>query len=250
MEEKAVRLNRYLAECGLCSRREADRMIADGRVSIDGKRALIGSLVTKDNIVKADNRLLKGKEEKEVLVYYKPVGVTCTERDVHAQKTIKEAFIYPVRVTYAGRLDKDSEGLMLMSNDGDLIQQMMRAANQHEKEYMVKVKKEIDAVFMQKMADGIFLKELGMTTRRCVVEKLGKYTFRIILTQGLNRQIRRMCEALGNRVIQLKRVRIMNIELGALKPGEYRKITKQEEAILYEQCFGDSRQTEISNRRK
>ncbi len=232
---QAVRLNKYLAECGICSRREADRMIDLGLVKVDGIVATMGTRVTQRNTVAVNGKTVQLRNQKVVLAFYKPVGITCTEKDAHAKVTITEYLKYPIRVTYAGRLDKDSEGLMIMSNDGELIQRMTRSVNKHEKEYVVKVNKQIDDSFLEKMRNGIYLKELEATTRTCVVEKTGPYTFRIILTQGLNRQIRRMCEALGYRVMQLKRIRVMNIELGNLKIGAYRELQGEELEELYRQ---------------
>lgn len=231
-----TRLNKYLAESGICSRREADRLIAEGRVTLNGKRAGLGSVVTGKVTVTVDGKPVKGKKDKVVLAYYKPIGVTCTEKDPFADKTILQSLNYPERVTYAGRLDKDSEGLMIMTNDGDLIHAMMRGANRHEKEYVVKVHREITDEFLQGMAAGVYLKQLGERTRACRTERIGKYTFRIVLTQGLNRQIRRMCGEFGYQVVSLKRVRIMNVELGALKYNQYREITGTELTTLYERA--------------
>ena len=195
--KKEERLNKYLADCGICSRREADRMIEAGRVIVNGVPAQMGMRISEMDDITVDGRPLDKKDRKVVLAYYKPVGVTCTEKDKYAEKTIRDAIDYPIRVTYAGRLDKDSEGLLLLTNDGDLINGLMRAANYHEKEYLVRVNKPITDTFLQKMAEGVFLKELNVQTRPCQVEKEGKFVFRIVLTQGLNRQIRRMCRALG-----------------------------------------------------
>lgn len=156
-------------------------------------------------------------------------------KDKYAEKTIRDAIDYPIRVTYAGRLDKDSEGLLLLTNDGDLINGLMRAANYHEKEYLVRVNKPITDTFLQKMAEGVFLKELNVQTRPCQVEKEGKFVFRIVLTQGLNRQIRRMCRALGFDAQGIKRVRVANITIGKLKPGNYRLLTAEELDELYGQ---------------
>ena len=166
-----------------------------------------------------------------VLAVNKPRGIVCTE-ERRERDSIVRFLNYPVRITYVGRLDKDSEGLLLMTNNGDIINRMMRAANKHEKEYKVTVDKPVTDEFLKEMAGGVSI--LDTVTRPCQVEKLGKYKFKIILTQGLNRQIRRMCEALGYEVKELRRVRIMNIELGNLKPGEYRKVTDQELNELYE----------------
>ena len=228
-----VRLNKYLAHAGICSRREADRLIESGRVLVNGIVPSTGSQVCEKDTITVDGKVVQGREKRVVLAYYKPVGITCTERDPHAKKTIAQAVKYPIRVTYAGRLDQDSEGLLLLTNDGDLIQSMMRGANRHEKEYIVKADREITEDFLKKMGQGIYLKELGQTTRPCTVEKIGKYTFRIVLTQGLNRQIRRMCEACGYRVKNLKRIRVMHVLLEDLKPGEYRELGQEDMDRLY-----------------
>ena len=231
-----VRLNKYLAHAGICSRREADRLIESGRVLVNGIVPSTGSQVCEKDTITVDGKVVQGREKRVVLAYYKPVGITCTERDPHAKKTIAQAVKYPIRVTYAGRLDQDSEGLLLLTNDGDLIQGMMRGANRHEKEYIVKTDREITEDFLKKMGQGIFLKELRQTTRPCTVEKIGKYTFRIVLTQGLNRQIRRMCEACGYRVRSLKRIRVMHVLLEDLKPGEYRELGQEDIDRLYRDC--------------
>ena len=231
-----TRLNKYLSQCGICSRRDADKLIEQGRVTVNGKTAIPGQTVEPADEVRIGKKLLKPRKREVVLAFHKPTGVICTERDAHAEKTIRDMIHYPERVTYAGRLDKDSEGLLLLTNDGDLIQAMMKGANRHEKEYVVKVDKEITADFLNKMAHGIYLKELSLTTRECKIEKTGKYTFNIILTQGVNRQIRRMCEACGYRVRSLRRIRVMNIEIGTLKPGTYRELTDSELQALYDAC--------------
>ncbi len=231
-----TRLNKYLAQCGICSRRDADKLIAAGKVLVNGAIAQTGQQVGPADTVQVGKKVFGAIRKKVVLACYKPAGVTCTERDAHAERKITDLISYPVRVTYAGRLDKDSEGLLLLTNDGDLIDAMMRGANGHEKEYIVKVDKEITDVFLSKMAQGVYLRELETTTRRCETTKIGKYTFRIVLTQGLNRQIRRMCRELGFQVRSLKRVRVMNILLGDLRPGEYRELSARECAELYERA--------------
>lgn len=233
---EATRLNKYLSQCGVCSRREADRLIKEGKVTVNGRRAGVGDSVRDTDEVVVNGRLLSGKEKKAVLAFYKPVGVTCTEKDPYAEKIINDFIRYPVRVTYAGRLDKDSEGLLLLTNDGELIEAAMRGANRHEKEYVVKVGKEITEDFLGRMSQGIYLKELKTRTRACKTEKMGKYTFRIVLTQGLNRQIRRMCKELGYEVTHLKRVRVMNIRIDGLKPGSFREITGEELEALYHEA--------------
>ena len=228
---EGIRLNKYISEAGICSRREADRLIESGQVLVDGVRASCGMKVQPGQRVQVGSRIIGGKDEKVVLAVYKPVGIICTE-DRRTRNNIVRFLDYPVRVTYAGRLDKDSEGLLLMTNDGDLINQIMRGRNLHEKEYKVTVDREITEDFIKKMSAGVHIvdeeKGLDAVTRPCTVRREGKYTFRIILTQGLNRQIRRMCQACGCRVRTLKRVRIMNIVLGDLKPGEYRKVEGEE----------------------
>ena len=233
---ESMRLNKFLAHGGVCSRREADKLIEQGCVFVNGKPGTTGQTVTESDEVIVNGKCITGKEKKVVLAFYKPVGVTCTEKDAHAEKIISDIVKYPIRVTYAGRLDKDSEGLLLLTNDGDLIQAMMRGANRHEKEYIVKVDKEVTEDFLQKMSAGIYLKDLDQTTRPCRVEAIGKYTFRIILTQGLNRQIRRMAAACGREVRSLKRVRVMNVLLNELKPGQYVELSESERQELYRAC--------------
>lgn len=231
MEE--IRLNKYLAQCGLCSRRDADKLIEQGKVSVNGKIPEVGQKISSMDVVKVNNKIVQNKEQKVVLKYYKPVGVTCTERDVHAQYKVTDMIDFSVRVTYAGRLDKDSEGLLLLTNDGDLINRIMRSANRHEKEYLVEVDRPITEKFLSAMSKGVYLKELEITTRRCTVKRIDSYTFSIILTQGVNRQIRRMCSTMHYHVKSLKRIRIMNILLGDLKPGNYQQIEKNELKELY-----------------
>ena len=231
-----TRLNKYLAECGVCSRRDADKFIETGAVEVNHQIARFGVQVKEQDIVTVNGKIVRPASAKVVLAYYKPAGVTCTERDKYAQKTIVDALQYPVRLTYAGRLDKESEGLMIMTNDGDLIQYMMKGSQCHEKEYIVKVDKEITDIFIKRMSGGVYLPELEQTTRKCTVEPLGKYTFRIILTQGLNRQIRRMCAVFGYQIRSLIRVRVLNITLDGLKRGDYREIVGAEREKLYQIC--------------
>ncbi len=231
-----IRLNKYLASCGICSRREADRLIEQGRVQVNGETALMGQTVTAEDEIKVNKKLVQGRSKKVVLAYYKPIGVVCTEKDKYADKKVTDMIKYPVRVTYAGRLDKDSEGLLLLTNDGDLINAMMRGANRHEKEYVVKVDKKITPDFLSDMEKGVHLKELELTTRPCEIREIGPYTFQIILTQGVNRQIRRMCETLGYQVKSLKRIRVMSIKADGLKPGEYRELNSSEMEQLYREC--------------
>lgn len=232
--EEEIRINKYLAQAGICSRRDADKLILEGKVMVNGRVAEPGTKVSGRDKISVSGKAVGGRQETAVLAYYKPVGVICSERDKHAEKLLSKQFSYPVRVTYAGRLDKDSEGLLLLTNDGILIDSLMRGKNKHEKEYVVKVKTDITEEFLQNMSQGVYLTELEKKTRPCKIEQMGKYTFRIILTQGLNRQIRRMCKELGYEVHSLKRVRVANIELGRLKAGEYREIAGKELAKLYE----------------
>ena len=230
-KKEPVRLNKYLSEAGVCSRREADRLIETGRVTVDGKTAQTGMKVIPGQEVRVGKKLVSKGDEMVVLAVNKPRGIVCTE-EKRERNSIVRFLDYPIRVTYIGRLDKDSRGLLLMTNNGDIINRMMRASNHHEKEYKVTVDKEITDEFLEKMAGGVPI--LDTVTRPCRVRKIGKYTFSIILTQGLNRQIRRMCEALGYEVKDLLRVRVMNIRLGSLKEGEYRELTDAELAELYE----------------
>ena len=234
MEE--VRLNKYLASCGVCSRRDADKLIEQGVVTVNGETALQGMKVTGRDEVPVRGRKIAGPDRKVVLAYYKPVGVVCTERDAHAEKIVTQEIRYPVRVTYAGRLDKDSEGLLLMTNDGALIDAMMRGMNRHEKEYIVKVKQEWTEESLSHMRQGVYLEELDVTTRPCEIEQVGPMTVKMVLTQGLNRQIRRMCRTQGYDVFFLKRTRVINIGLEHLKPGEYRELTREEVSGLYGAC--------------
>lgn len=236
-----IRLNKYMSEVGVCSRREADRLVEQGRVTVDGKPAVIGMQIEEGQLVELDGKpVKKDKKDKMILIAVnKPRGVVCSEVSQGKDVNIIEFLQYPKRITYMGRLDKDSEGLLLMTNRGDLINQMMRASNYHEKEYEVTVDRPFNDRFLKDMAAGVYLKELEVTTRPCVVERLGKKKFKIILTQGLNRQIRRMCKEFGYHVQELKRVRIMNIRLGHLKTGTWRNVTEDELAELY-RCLEDA----------
>ena len=237
-----IRLNKFLSESGVCSRREADRLIESGQVTVDGKRAEMGMKVTESQTVRVGKKVIRPQDEMVLLAVNKPVGIVCTE-EKKEKNNIIQFLKYPTRITYIGRLDKDSEGLLLMTNNDDIINKMMRAGNQHEKEYKVTVNKPITPEFIEKMAGGVPI--LDTVTRKCEVEMIGKYKFRIVLTQGLNRQIRRMCEYLGYKVTRLERVRVMNIELGNLKTGEYRKVSEEEISKLYELIKDSSNETVI-----
>ena len=238
-----VRLNKFLSESGICSRREADRLIEAGRVRVDGKPAQMGmKVVPARQEIRIGKKVVTRNDPMVLLAFHKPVGVECTaERRV--KNNIVDYIHYPVRIYPVGRLDKDSEGLILMTNNGDIVNKMMRAGNHHEKEYLVKVDRPVTDEFIRKMSEGVPI--LDTVTRKCRVTAVGKYTFRIVLTQGLNRQIRRMCEALGYEVKKLKRERIMNIELGSLKPGTYRPVTERELAELDELIRESSNETVI-----
>ena len=231
-----IRLNKYLASCGICSRRDADKLIEQGAVSVNGVAASMGCKVTEADEVSVRGKRVNSPNRKVVLAYYKPVGVTCTERDSHAEKIVMDDVKYPIRVTYAGRLDRDSEGLLLMTNDGDLIDAMMRGANGHEKEYIVKVSKEWTPEALTHMRKGVYLKELDVMTRPCTIEQIGPKTIRMILTQGINRQIRRMCKTEGYEVVSLKRTRVIDVKLANLRPGEYRELSEEEMQSLYSEC--------------
>lgn len=242
MKEELIRLNKFLSEAGVCSRREADRLIEAGKVFVDGRRAETGMKVSPNQEVKVGKKVVSKGNEMVLLAVNKPVGIVCTEEKKEKNNIIR--FLnYPTRVTYIGRLDKDSEGLLLMTNNGDIINKMMRAGNRHEKEYKVTVNRPITPEFIEKMGQGVPI--LDTVTRPCKVKAIGKYKFNIILTQGLNRQIRRMCEYFGYKVTRLERVRVMNIELGNLKSGEYRKVTDAEIKELYELIKDSSNETVI-----
>jgi len=223
----ATRINKYLSEVGYCSRREADRLILEGKVTINGKIPEIGAKVEEsDRVEVKGQRIKKSKRQKNIyLAFNKPVGIVCTtDRKVEPNNVI-DFVKYPKRIFPIGRLDKLSEGLIFLTNDGDIVNKILRARNNHEKEYIVYVNRPINRDFIQKMSSGVEI--LDTITRNCFVEQLGPKKFKIILTQGLNRQIRRMCESLGYRVLSLKRVRIMNIKLD-IPPGKYREFTKEE----------------------
>ena len=222
-----MRINKYLSACGLCSRREADRLLEAGRVSLNGKTAENGMQVEEGDCVCLDGRPVVPQREKTYLKLYKPVGIVCTS-DVREKDNVIDYVHYPVRVTYAGRLDKNSEGLLLLTDDGDLIETLMRARNAHEKEYEVTLSRNMTEEELKVLRAGVWLEELDRKTMPCVIEQTGDRTYRFVLTQGLNRQIRRMCRSVGIGVRRLKRVRIGTLLLGDMKPGELRPLTKEE----------------------
>ena len=237
-----MRLNKYLSEMGYCSRREADRLIDAGKVYVDGVRAGLGYWVEEGQEVRVGKKVLTKKDRPVLLALNKPRGIECT-----ASKAVKHNIVdfvnYSSRVYPVGRLDKDSEGLILLTNQGDLVNKIMRAGNRHEKEYLVTVNRPVNENFLKGMSEPVYLKELEVTTRPCQVEQTGKCSFRIILTQGYNRQIRRMCEVFGFQVQRLKRIRILNIRLDGLKTGEYREVTPTEMKKLLELLKDSSSET-------
>lgn len=236
--EESIRLNKYLSDAGVCSRRAADKAIEEGRVLVNGKPAEMGMRVSQSDEVLFDSKPVSNADKRPVLIAYnKPVGIVCTA-EKREKNNIIDHINFPERIYPIGRLDKDSNGLILLTNQGDLVNKIMRAVNAHEKEYIVTVDKDIDSDFINKMSAGVYLDELEVTTRKCHVEKLSKRTFKIVLTQGLNRQIRRMCQMLGFRVRSLKRVRIMNIELKDLQEDTYRDVTEAELKVLYKMLEG------------
>lgn len=220
-----ISLNKYISSTGICSRREADQWIADGRVQLNGQTARKGNRVQQGDIVMLDGKPLGSKPQPVYIALHKPLGITCTT-DTKDPDNIIDFIGHPCRIFPVGRLDKFSSGLILLTNDGDWVNPILRQENNHEKEYLVTLHEVVSEHFVQQMANGIPM--LGTVTKKCKVEKMGRHRFRIILTQGLNRQIRRMCEYLGCTVKHLKRVRIMHIHLGSLKPGEWRELTPEE----------------------
>ena len=232
-----TRINKYLAEAGICSRREADRLVEAGQVLINGERAVPGSKAGDDDDITVKGRKVSGRQDKVYLKFYKPSGIVCTA-EKQEENNLMDYIDYPVRVTYCGRLDRDSEGLLLLSNDGDLMQELMRASNGHEREYLVRVDKPLTDDFISSMEKGVFLPELNVATKRCRIRKVSDVTFTITIRQGLNRQIRRMCRAFDYHVRFLKRVRIENIQLGDMDPGSYRELEKDELAELKRRVYG------------
>lgn len=232
-ETTGKRLNKFISESGVCSRREADKFIEQKRVTINGKLPELGTKVMPGDKVALDGKTIgasaKNKSDRVYIAYHKPIGITCTT-ERHVKGNIIDAIKHKQRIFPIGRLDKPSEGLILLTSDGDIVNKILRAENAHDKEYIVTVNNPISERFIRKMANGVPI--LGTVTKRCKVTGLGRNRFKIILTQGLNRQIRRMCEFLGYEVIKLKRTRIMHIELGGLKPGQWRNLTEEEMTTL------------------
>jgi 23S rRNA pseudouridine2604 synthase len=225
MQENLIRLNKFISSTGFCSRREADQLIEQKRVMVNGKVAELGTKVSDADEILVDGKSIRKKQSLLYIAFHKPRGIICTtERDV--KDNIIDYIRHPVRIFPIGRLDRASEGLIFLTNDGDIVNKILRAGNNHEKEYVVNVNKPVTDDFVQRMSNGIPI--LDTVTKKCFVERTGKFQFRIILTQGLNRQIRRMCDYLEYEVTQLRRIRIMNITLAGIKAGEWREFTKQE----------------------
>lgn len=246
MSEDLKRLNKYLSEAGYCSRRAADRLIEAGRVTINDVIPEMGTKVSSEDVVKVDGEIIgQRKQDFVYLAFNKPVGIVCTTDTRVEKDNIIDYINYPKRIFPIGRLDKPSEGLILLTDDGDIVNKILRASNNHEKEYIVTVDVPISQTFIERMSGGIYIEDLGKRTKKCVVKKIDKFTFSIILTQGLNRQIRRMCEYLNYEVQTLKRVRIMNIKLD-MPIGKYRELTKEEFATLQE-LISESKKTYEEN---
>lgn len=241
--QNSINLNKFISSTGICSRREAEKLIVEGRVTINGKPTQLGNRVFEGDVVKIDGKPLKAKPKTLYIALNKPVGIVCTT-DSKERKNIVKFVGHPQRLFPIGRLDKPSEGLIFLTNDGDIVNKILRAGNNHEKEYIVSVDKPINDRFIQRMSNGIPI--LGTVTKKCKVEKLSDKTFKIILVQGLNRQIRRMCEYLGYEVIKLKRTRIMNVQLNNLKVGEWRELTSDEMQKINQLVAGSTKTEEAS----
>lgn len=227
--EETVRLNKFLSEKGICSRREADRLVDEGKVMVNGVCAVMGQKVSSADEIVVEGKKVSTKQVKPVLIAVnKPAGIVCTTARFEGEKNIVDMVKYPTRIYPIGRLDKESEGLILMTNLGDLANEISKASNSHEKEYVVTVNNQVTESFLDKMRRGMHLEELNADTMPCVCTKTGNREFHIILKQGLNRQIRRMCAACGYRVETLKRIRIMNIHLGNIPQGNFRNVTDAE----------------------
>jgi len=227
-----MRLNKYLSFVGFCSRREADRLIDGGHIAVNGEKAVLGLDVEDGDLVTCDGKIVKGPDRKVILLFNKPKGVVCTS-SAKEKNNIIDYINYPVRVYNAGRLDKDSRGLIILTNQGDLVNDLGRARNYHEKEYVVKVDHKVTDGFIKKIEQGIFLPELNVKTRPARAFATAYNEFHIILTEGLNREIRRICESEHYYVHDLRRIRIMNLKIDGIEEGKYRKIRPDEEKELY-----------------
>lgn len=241
--QSSTRLNKYISETGFCSRREADKLIEQGRVTINGVKPEMGTKVFEGDVVLVDNKPLKEKKAPVYIAFNKPVGITCTT-ERHVPGNIIDYIRHQERIFPIGRLDKPSEGLIFLTSDGDIVNKILRAGNNHEKEYVVTVDKPINDAFIQRMGNGVHI--LDTVTKKCKVTKETSYRFRITLTQGLNRQIRRMCEALGYQVTKLVRVRIMNISLDGLPQGKWRNLTADEMKTINDLVANSSKTEEAS----
>ena len=241
--KNSTNLNKYISSTGICSRREAEKFIVEGKVTINGKPTQLGNRVFDGDVVKVNGTLLQSKPKTLYIAYNKPVGIVCTT-DAKERFNIVKAIGHEERLFPIGRLDKPSEGLIFLTNDGDIVNKILRAGNNHQKEYLVSVNKPITSEFIQKMGNGIPI--LGTVTKKCSIEQLNKNTFKIILTQGLNRQIRRMCEYLDYEVTKLKRTRIMNVDLGKLEEGNWRELTDSEMAIINKMVATSTKTEEAS----
>ena len=229
-----MRINKYLSAKGVCSRREADRLLEAGRITVDGTVAECGQQVDDNNIICIDGSKISNDKPEDILIAFnKPVGIVCTTTNKQENNNIVDYIGYSERIFPIGRLDKESDGLILLTNNGEITDRILRSVNGHEKEYIVKVNKNITKDFLDKMSAGVYLKELNVKTKQCRIYKVNSNTFRIVLTQGLNRQIRRMCQELGYKVEKLTRIRVMNIELGDIACGEYRVVEGAEKEKLY-----------------
>jgi 23S rRNA pseudouridine2604 synthase len=225
-----MRINKYISETGICSRREADHWVETGRVTLNGAQAELGSKVQPGDEVRIDGQMISEKRQHVYIALNKPIGITCTT-ELHVKGNIIDYIDHPERIFPIGRLDKDSEGLILLTNHGDIVNKILRAENHHEKEYIVTVDKPLNAAFLEGMASGVAI--LGTITKPCTVTRVSEKVFRIILTQGLNRQIRRMCAVHGYQVRRLQRIRIMDIALAGLKVGDWRELTGSERQKLF-----------------
>ena len=246
MQETGTRINKYMSQCGYCSRREADRLIEKGEVWINGTLATMGTKVMPGDTVMVHHTTITPCPKEYLLAFHKPAGIVCTTSKIDKNNVI-DYLNFPERIYPVGRLDKESTGLLLLTNNGQLMDDILRGSNYHEKEYLVTVDKPVTEEFVEQMSRG-GIPVLDARTRPCKVEKIGKYRFRIILTQGLNRQIRRMCEYCGCRVKKLVRVRVMNIELGNLPKGQYRDVTEAEMQELYRQLRAGNKKAGKSRR--
>ena len=227
--EQMIRLNKYISDCGICSRRQADVLIEQGKIIVDGVTANLGTKVLDESVVEYEGKRIRPVKKQVIYAYHKPIGLVCTSKEAD-KDSIFQKTTFPIQVNYVGRLDKDSSGLLLLTNDGELSNEIQKARNNHEKEYQVRVNRDLTEQFIENMQKGVPI--LDTVTKPCRVRKQGTRNFSIVLTQGMNRQIRRMCDYFGYRVVHLKSVRVMNVKLGDLRPGSFRELTPDEERKL------------------